>query len=171
MSLAAAGRLKLLAVAVLALTFVAGGGVGALVYRQSHDRDIEARRAAAERRQPECPERRTEADERMRALRPYRDLGLSEDQANRIWAVVESSRQRMDSVWQSARPLMDANLELTRASVRAILTDEQRAQLDARRAERVKRDSLRREELRQRCGETDSGAASRDAGPRGQRGR
>jgi hypothetical protein len=170
MSLAAAGRLKLLAGAVVALTFVAGGMAGAFVYRQAHDRDVEARRAAAERREPECPQRRTEADERMRALRPYRDLGLTEEQADRIWAVVESSRQRMDSVWQSARPQMDANLEQTRSAVRAILTDDQRSRLDARRAERVKRDSLRREELRQRCGEPIGAPSPAGGGPRGQRG-
>ena len=171
MSLAAAGRLKLLAGTVLVLTFVAGGLGGAFVYRQAHDRDVEARRAASERRQPDCPQRRTEADERRRALWPYRDLGLSDQQADRIWAVVESSRAQMDSMWQSRRPMMDAMVDQTRASIRAILTDEQRSQLDTRRAERVKRDSIAREDFRRRCGEQSGGAPPRDGGPRAERGR
>jgi hypothetical protein len=152
MSVAGAGRYKLLAGTALALTFLAGGLGGALVYREVHDREREAR-TAMERRQQECPQQRTAADERRRALWPYRDLGLTDAQADKIWAVVEAQGRRMDSLWQSNRPSMDSVVMQTRSSIREILTKEQQVQLDARRAERAKRDSVRREEFRRRCGE------------------
>jgi len=164
MALGAAGRARLLGVAVVVLTFTAGGLGGAAVERLLSAREpasISSRDRA--RGEIECEPRRS-GNERRRS--PYDALDLSADQKVQIDAVLQSQSARMDSVWRGSRPRMDSIIEQTRADVRALLTPSQIDELDRRRAERARQDSIRREEYRKKCGTpVGSGDSPRGVGP------
>jgi hypothetical protein len=170
MKLAKGGRLRLLGVAVVLLTFAAGLSAGALLFRELHDRELEVARAEAERRRLDCPRPRTAEETRRRNLRPYHDLGLSDTQADQLLAVIERNRPLIDSISRRSRGPVDSVIDRTRQEIRALLTPEQRAEMDRRRAERRQADSMRQVEWRRRCGEQN--VPPRTGGPpNGQRGR
>lgn len=171
MNLARGGRLRLLGVAVVLLTFAAGLSAGAVLFRELHDRELEAARAEAERRRMDCPRERTPEEIRRRNLRPYHDLGLTDRQADQLLAVLDRNRPIIDSVSRRSRIPVDSAVDRTRQEIRDLLTPDQRAEMDRRRVERRQADSLRQEEWRRRCGEQ-SGPPPRAGGPpNGQRGR
>lgn len=173
MAIGATGRARLLGAVVVVLTFAAGGLGGAAVERVLGARDG-ARASSRERGRGEieCEPRRNGGRRRT----PYDALGLTAEQKTQIDAVIESQNARMGEIWRETRPRMDAVVEQTRAEVRALLTPDQIEDLDRRRAERARqqavRDSIRREEYRQKCGTPDSAQAAprgaRAPGPRGQ---
>jgi hypothetical protein len=149
MSLATAGRIRLLAAAVLAITFVAGGLGGAAVERFARTENAIARPAPDERRDDDCDRRGDNDAGRRRS--PYDYLDLSETQRAEIDRLLHRGGARMDSVSKIARARTDSVVSQIRADIRAVLTDEQRVEMDRRRAERMRRDSVQRAERRARC--------------------
>jgi hypothetical protein len=173
MNFAKGGRLRLLGGAVVLLTFAAGLSAGAVLFRELHDRELEAGRAAAdaERRRMDCPRERTPEEVRRRQLRPYHDLGLTEQQTEDLLAVIDRNRPIIDSISRRSRAPVDSAIDRTRQEIRAILTADQAAELDRRRMERRQADSIRREEWRIRCAEQNGSPPRADGPSNGQRGR
>jgi hypothetical protein len=148
MSFAGSSRLRLLAGAALVLTFVAGGLGGAAVERVKHANPQAAPVAQQPQRDPDCPPVR---DPNRRHRTPYDDLGLTADQQAGVDSVLHSQGRNMDALSRSARARQDSIFEQTRTLIRQILTPEQGKEMDRRRAAWMQRDSIRREERRQRC--------------------
>jgi len=148
MSFAGSGRIRLLAGAALVLTFVAGGLGGAAVERVQSARSPASPVAQQPQRDSDCPPVR---DPNRRRRTPYDDLGLTADQQSAIDSVLHSQGRRMDALSRSARARQDSIFDQTRSLIRQILTAEQGQEMDRRRAAWAQRDSVRREERRQRC--------------------
>ncbi len=157
MSLAKGGRLQLLGVVALLLTFAAGAMGGVAVERVRRSKDPDPRTQQPDRRVDDCGRPAS-------GHTPYDDLGLSDGQSAQIQGVLQKSRTRTDSLWQSYRPRWDSIIEGTRADIRTILTPEQRTEMDRRRTEWARRDSVRREERRQRCGTPQQNGDNRQGG-------
>jgi len=157
MPLGPSGRARLLGGIVLVVMFAAGGLGGAAMERVLSAREMD----------PQVTQDRDRSNgeidcERYRQRRrgPYGSLGLSDEQAAQIDRIFEEQRTRMDAFWADAGPRMNTILDETREQVRGVLTEEQREQNDRNRAERARReterqqqDSIRRAEIRARCGE------------------
>ena len=79
----------------------------------------------------ECEDR----DDRRRGS-IYDDLGLSADQQARIQSILEERKQQMAAFWDENGPRMEMIVDSARAEIRNVLTEEQRTELDRRRAER-----------------------------------
>jgi hypothetical protein len=148
MSFAGSSRLRLLAGAALVLTFVAGGLGGAAVERVKSARSPSAPVAQQPQRDSDCPPVR---DPNRRRRTPYDDLGLTADQQTAVDSVLHSQGSKMDVLSRSARARQDSIFDQTRTLIRQILTPEQGQEMDHRRAAWMQRDSVRREERRQRC--------------------
>jgi hypothetical protein len=165
MTLGPSGRIRLLGGAVLVLAFTAGSLGGAALERVRSMREPALETVEAQDRtngEIDC--------ERYRQRRrgPFGALGLSTDQATRIDHILEEQRTRMNAFWTEAGPRMNRILDETRSEVRAVLTDEQRAQYDQSRERRrlremedERQDSIRRAEIRARCGDTMGVSAER----------
>lgn len=156
MALGPSGRVRLLGGAVLVLAFTAGGLGGAAFERVRNSRDTVAQ--TAEERSPANGEIDCERY-RQRRRGPFGALGLTDEQATRIDRIFEAQRTRMDAFWADVGPRMNTILDETRAEVRTVLNDEQEAKYDRNREERKARDearerqdSIRRVEIRERCG-------------------
>jgi len=171
MNLAKGGRLRLLGVTVVLLTFAAGLSAGAVLFRELHDGEREVARAEAERRRLDCPRERTPEEIRRRNLRGYHDLGLTDEQTDQLLATLDRNRPLIDSIARRSRAPVDSAIDRTRREIRAILTPEQGAELDRRRAERRRADSVRQEEWRRRCDEQNGSPPRAGGPPNGQRGR
>lgn len=59
-----------------------------------------------------------------------RKLDLTAEQKEKVGAVLESSRQRMEALWKEGRPKFDAIRESTNTEIRALLGPEQREKFD-----------------------------------------
>lgn len=161
MSWTTGSRLRLLAGAVIALTFVAGGLSGAAMFRALHHTPEPTTRTQNERRPPDCP--RTAEEQRLRDLRPYNNLGLTEEQTDQLLAILERRRVEIEEASRRARLPVDSMIDATRREIRSILTPEQVAEMDRRRARWIARDSARREENRRRCAELQNGGTPEQA--------
>ena len=124
MAASGAGRLRFAGALLLAATF-AVGGLGGYSLAQ-----LAGRGDAAQADQPECEDR-----ERNRA-RYYESLGVSPEQKARIDEILEARKQQMDLFWAEHGPRMEQIVDSARAEIRNVLTPEQRAEADRRRAER-----------------------------------
>jgi Spy/CpxP family protein refolding chaperone len=165
MTLGPTGRTRLAGGAVLVLAFAAGGLGGAALERVRSAREPAADVVAERTRgngEIDCDRYR------QRRRGPYGSLGLSDDQAAQIDRIFDEQRTQMDAFWVDAGPRMNRILDETRAEVRAVLTDEQRAEYDenrerrrVREAERERQDSIRRAEIRERCGQVNGAPPSR----------
>lgn len=153
-------RLRVMGGAVLGLVLVAGGMSGAAI-----DRAVSGREPAAHERRErdECARFRPE-----RRRGPYDGLGLSAEQQQRVDAVLEQNRKRMDEFWKLYRPQMDSIVSRTRADIREILTPEQQAEMDRQRAEREALYKRCQEKLQQN-GERQSSRQGRPERPPQQR--
>jgi hypothetical protein len=130
------GRLRLMGGVVLGLMLVVGGLGGVAI-----DRAVLKPQAAGPERD-ECARFRP-----PQRHRPYEDLGLSEDQKQRIDASLEKRRNQLDEFWKLYRPQMDSIVNGARAELREILTPEQRAEADRRNDRR----RAERKALEDRC--------------------
>ncbi|HUF50141.1 MAG TPA: hypothetical protein VMN60_04875 [Longimicrobiales bacterium] len=137
-----AKRARLMSVAVLLMTFVAGSLAGAATLR------VLAMDAAPRReRGPRSPEAMFER------------LELTAEQRAQAQEIMEDGRAQMETFWTEHGPALRAITDATRARFRAIMTPEQRAIDEAFMARR-------RQEFQQRSGEGNRNGERRD----GQRG-
>lgn len=157
MALGPSGRARLLGGLVLVVMFAAGGLAGAAMERVLSARELDPQVA----QEPDRANGEIDCDRyRQRRRGPYGSLGLTDEQAAQIDRIFEEQRTRMDAFWADAGPRMNTILDETRAQVRDVLTEEQREQNDRNREARARReterqqqDSIRRAEIRARCGE------------------
>lgn len=123
-------RPRLVGIALLMATFVAGMFSGAALER----------RAGARAPQPEPqakaqPAERVHGGGRGHTHRTILDqIDLTPEQRARIDSILQIGRQRMDAFWKETGPGYRALVDSTRAQVRAIMNPEQRARYDELRA-------------------------------------
>lgn len=137
-------RARLVGFALLVATFLAGALAGAAVNQVRAAGDPATARADDGRER--CRERRD----------PYGYLGLAPEQQARVDAVLDRRHKEIDAFWDENGPQMRMIVDSARAEFRSILTDEQRAEFDRRRAaERERRKQREREcdEARREAGE------------------
>lgn len=118
------GRLRFAGALLLAATFAVGGLGGYSVAQLSGRGDT------AQADEPEC-----EDHDRNRS-NYYESLGVDPSQKERIDAVLGARKQQMDLFWAENGPRMEQIVDSARAEIRNVLTPEQRAEADRRRAER-----------------------------------
>ena len=130
-------RMRLLAIATLLVTFVAGTLVGAAVESaRGGDRDDRPRPGMHDGRRgrPDIFEAGGPLDER---------LNLTPAQRDTIQRIVERDRAKADSLFREMRPRLRARFDSTNAAILAVLTPEQREEFrrfrEERRAERHRR--------------------------------
>lgn len=119
------GRLRFAGALLLAAMFAVGALAG-VAFAQFSPFGAQAQAASAD-----CRDR----DDRRRGS-IYDNLGLSEDQQARIQEILESRKQQMAAFWDENGPRMEMIVDSARAEIRNVLTEDQRAELDRRRAER-----------------------------------
>lgn len=130
-------RSRLLALGLLLLAFVAGalGGIAA-------DRLLDAREPRAEQGRP--PPGRGGPGGAIFPRNPSfaRQLDLTPQQRQQIEEILRAERSKADSVLRAVRPVLRARYDSANASIRAVLTPEQRDRFDRlreRRRERLRR--------------------------------
>ncbi len=138
-------RMRLLAIASLLVTFVAGALVGAAVDRARGADRREGPPPGAQhgrggpRGGPDIFEAGGPLDDRLR---------LTPQQRDAIQRIVERDRVKADSLFREMRPRLRARFDSTRAAVDAVLTPQQREEFrrfrEERRAERRRRGGDRR---------------------------
>lgn len=124
-------RLRLLAAAVLTVTFVAGalvGFVGERLVGEVQPQPPRLGRAGLGSQ----PRARIFA----RGSPAARRLGLSEDQHSRIDSIFAADRVKAQAILRQLQPRLQARFDSTTAAVRAVLTPEQRVEFRRFRAER-----------------------------------
>jgi Spy/CpxP family protein refolding chaperone len=126
-----AGRLRLLGLGLLVVTFVAGALAGAAV-----DRVVNADQA----------ERPGGRDHRDGSRRSYviDQVDMSADQRQEIDAILKRRAVRMRSVWHELSPRLDAITDSARLEIMQVLTPEQRAEYERRLSERETARAARR---------------------------
>jgi Spy/CpxP family protein refolding chaperone len=124
-------RPRLIASFLLIVTFLVGGLSGAALSRV-----LDARQptAAAPAGEPATPQRRGPDNDR-RERTPYNNIGMTDEQRARVEALLAERHRRIDSIWGQNEPAMRAIMASSRAEIEALLTDEQRALLEERRAQ------------------------------------
>lgn len=122
------GRVRLLGLSLLAITFVAGALAGAAIDRVVGD----------EAPQAEARQDRRSDNGRDRSFLIDR-VEMSDAQRASIDSILELRAQRMRAVWQEVAPQLDAISDSARAEILAVLTPEQQAQYEELR-ERRRRD-------------------------------
>lgn len=127
-------------IAVLAVTFLAGGVAGMAVRELTADPAPRADRAGTEAR-------RDDGNSSNRRRFPYEVLGIEGEQRAQIEAVFERRRTEMSALWHDYQPRMDAVVDSTRAEVHRLLTPEQQEKYDEYRKQR--REQREREEKQQ----------------------
>jgi uncharacterized membrane protein len=133
-------RTRLLGVGLLAAVFVAGGLAGAAVNQVRGASADGAPRPEAEGDQP-----------RERPCRvPFGYLDLSAEQRSRVDAAFERRRHQLDAFWKDNGPRYESIVDSTRVEFRSVLTPDQLAEYDRRRAEQQQREEREREKRRQR---------------------
>lgn len=101
-----------------------------------------AYRLKAHNRGGQRGERGPRGDERMfEGMK--RDLGLSEQQATEIRAILDETRNGFRSLRAEVRPRYDALRQNSRTRIRALLTPEQQKRFDEKTAEKDARDARR----------------------------
>jgi Spy/CpxP family protein refolding chaperone len=80
----------------------------------------------------------------MARTRMYDDLGLSETQRSRMDSLLDYRNCQIGAVMKPLRPHLDSIKEAAHHQMLQILTPEQQANLERRRAEMVRKDSLDR---------------------------
>jgi len=125
-------RVRLVGFALLVATFVAGGLAGAAVNQVRGDpatvREDESRDRCRERRDP------------------HAYLQLTPEQQARVDAVLERRQKEIAAFWDENGQQMEMIVDSARAEFRNILTEQQRAEFDGRRAaERERRKQRERE--------------------------
>ncbi len=136
-------RLRLAGVVLLAVTFAVGGLAGAAL------NNVIAKDTAAQEGEPrERRDDENDSDRRRRGF-PHDILGTTPEQRAAIDGALENGRERMNALWAEYEPRFDAEVDSTRAAVRAILTDVQEAKFDSLRAARK-----REREERERSGDS-----------------
>lgn len=130
------GRMRVLALVVLIVTFVAGALMGVAFERVLAadppvrvERDARADRDGGKNRDddrsPFAPD--GPLDQR---------LDLSAEQHARIDSLLARQRERYDSIMHSMRPVLRATYDSTNAAIRSVLTPEQQTEFEAYRQER-----------------------------------
>lgn len=121
------GRIRIQAIVLLIVAFVAGGLAGAAVehVRLAH-------------RRPAFPMGPGPAFGALRGGVPgyYNRLGLSPDQRARISAILKRAQPRTDSLLNETLPQLRAITDSVRREIRAVLTPDQAARLDRERRRR-----------------------------------
>ncbi len=128
-------RARLLVGALLIAVFAGGALIGAAVDRLVAPATTAVAPATSERR----------ADDARRQY-IFEQLDLTPEQRARIDEALELRRAQTDSIWRMTRPQMRAIIDSLRDDVRAVLTDEQRAEYDRLLAEH---DAKRRRERKE----------------------
>ena len=120
-------RTRLLGMALLMATFVAGGLAGA-----AFDQVLEAREpdTAAAAKAAECSR-----GGRHGAAAILDQLGLSAEQRAEIDRIMERRKAETEAFWDNEGARMREIVDSTREEIRAVLTPEQRAEYDRLRAE------------------------------------
>jgi Spy/CpxP family protein refolding chaperone len=121
------GRMRLLGVALLAATFVAGALSGAAIERV----------LGAE--EPGAVDHDSEQDPRRAYI--IDQVDMSEQQRTEIDAILERRSERMRSVWQEVEPRMEAVTDSARMDIMGVLTPEQRAEYERKLEERRRKRS------------------------------
>jgi Spy/CpxP family protein refolding chaperone len=127
-----ARRARLLGLALLALTFVAGALAGAAFSRTLVAREPQP--AAASAAGAPCPPRDGGGTPRI-----LRELDLTAEQQRRIDAITARRRVQMDAFWNGEGRRLRAIVDSTRAEIRAVLTPAQAAEYDRLREEHRRR--------------------------------
>jgi Spy/CpxP family protein refolding chaperone len=140
-------RVRLLGFGVLAVTFLAGALVGAVI-----DRALTSSTPVAEAR----TER---SDDRERSYIIDR-VEMSEGQRATIDSILEQRVRRMRAVWREVEPELDAITDSARTEIMGVLTPDQRAEYESMLRRRSDRDDDRRgEEESHSPDRTDSGGS------------
>lgn len=119
------GRMRVLGVALLAATFIAGALAGAAV-----DRVLSAD-------EPERVERDRDGDRGRSYI--IEQVEMSEEQRSTIELILEERSERMRAVWREVEPRMDAVTDSARMEIMEVLTPEQRAEYERKLEERRKK--------------------------------
>jgi len=119
-------RTRLLGMALLVATFVAGALAGA-----AFDRVAVARPADAAARAGDC-----ERPHGGRKGMVVDQVSPTPEQRQRIEAIMERRRTQMDAFWNGEGQRLRSIVDSTREEIRAVLTPEQRAEYDRLMAER-----------------------------------
>jgi hypothetical protein len=148
-------RMRWMAIALLLLTFLAGGLVGIAVDRVLVAEPTVRARATAESRGFGRPPGPQGAQPRARIFAPGgvmdERLGLSTEQQERIDSILVTDRREADAMLQQIGPRIQARYDSTTATILEVLTPEQRTVFERLRQEQ-------RQQMRARMG------------PRGRRG-
>ncbi|HEX5725776.1 MAG TPA: hypothetical protein VFX98_09950 [Longimicrobiaceae bacterium] len=131
MNVPTTSRTRLLGMALLTATFVAGGLAGAAFSRGLEAREPTPAAATSAR---EC-----EGDRRGGRTAILDQLGLSADQRAAIDRIMERRRTETEAFWNQEGVRMRAIVDSTREEIRTVLTPEQRARYDQLRAEHKER--------------------------------
>ncbi|AUX48678.1 hypothetical protein SOCE26_102190 [Sorangium cellulosum] len=118
------GRWKPLA--VLAAVFLFGGVAGTAIGRATAFRDLETTFRG--------PPTEARAQFRLRAMR--RQLDLTDDQVRELRATLAEAEAEREKLLSECRPALDALRDRTDASVKGVLTPDQRARYEELEAER-----------------------------------
>ncbi len=119
------GRMRLLGVALLAATFVAGALSGAAIERV----------LGAE--EPSAAQHGNDEDSRRSYI--IDQVEMTGQQRTTIDAILEQRSDRMRAVWQEVEPRMDAVTDSARMDIMGVLTPEQRAEYERKLEERRSR--------------------------------
>lgn len=117
-------RLRLIGVGLLAATFIAGGIAGFATW----DAVADEVPSAASGRDPD--------EECAPKPDPYAGLGLEAEQRSEIDAVIAIGRASIDAFWDEHGDELSTIRDTTRQRINAVLTADQRAEMDRRREER-----------------------------------
>jgi Spy/CpxP family protein refolding chaperone len=139
MIMKASARTRMVGGGLLVAVFAAGGLVGAAVHQVRAAGDPPQAEGEPDR-DPECRQRRE----------PFHYLDPTSEQRTRIDAVIERRKQQMDAFWKQNGPRYQMILDSARVEFRNVLTPEQLAIYDQRRADHERRDEQERERRRQR---------------------
>jgi Spy/CpxP family protein refolding chaperone len=145
-----ASRPRLLGMALLVATFVAGGLAGAASSRVLAAREPAAHPAASDEGR-RCQGDRGPGGATMRILN---QLDLSAGQRARIDTITARRRAQMDAFWEGPEGRrMRAIVDSARAEIRAVLTPTQAAEYDRLKAEHKRRHAGRRDSAGDASGE------------------
>lgn len=114
-------RQRLIGLAVLAVTFIAGGVAGAAVRELTADDPPAVQRVRSDDDRD---------NDRNRRRFPYEYLEVTPEQRTQLEAVFEHNREAMSAVWSEYKPRYEAVVDSTRAAVNRVLTPEQRQKFE-----------------------------------------
>ncbi|HEX6323492.1 MAG TPA: hypothetical protein VFZ36_07190 [Vicinamibacterales bacterium] len=124
-------RQRLIGLAVLVVTFLAGGVAGAAIREVTAD-PTPAREARSDGR---------DSERRGERRFPFEYLGIEGEQRAQIEALFDRNQAATSAVWQEYKPRFDAIVDSTRAELNRLLTPEQREKFTEYRKRRRERQS------------------------------